>query len=120
MTKFVCLEDGIITSVLDYEPSVPSHITVVQITDQQAVDVLEKRTHTVNEHGRVIPVSAAKLSIVTRERQNQENLTFLSNTDWIVLRHIREKVLGLQTSITEDKYIELERQRQQAADNIQQ
>ena len=120
MSKFVCFEDDVITSVLNYQPSVPSHIIVAEITDQQYVDVFEKRTHTVNKHGKLSPVSLAKLDEVAREKQNMENLAFLSSTDWIVLRHIREKALGLQTSITEDKYIELERQRQQAADNIQQ
>lgn len=120
MSKFVCFENEVITSVLNYEPNVPSHIHVVEITDQQYIDVFEKRTHTVNEHGKLSPVSAAKLSAATRNQQNMENLAFLANTDWIVLRYIREKALGLQTSITEDKYIELERQRQQAADNIQQ
>ena len=43
---------------------------------------------------------------------------FLSNTDWKVLRHIRELALNQPTSLTHEQYIELEQARADAASKI--
>lgn len=43
--------------------------------------------------------------------KNKENELFLKNTDWMVLRHIREKSLGVTLSISESEYLELEEKR---------
>lgn len=40
-------------------------------------------------------------------------------TDWQVLRHIRQKALGVRTSLTEEEYLALELQRQDASTKIQ-
>lgn len=43
---------------------------------------------------------------------------FLSETDYIVLRHIGQKALGVQTSLSEEDYLTLEAQRQLAREEI--
>jgi hypothetical protein len=55
---------------------------------------------------------------VNQQLINQESLTFLNNTDYKVLRHIRQKALNIQTSLTEQEYLDLEAERNQAANNI--
>lgn len=49
---------------------------------------------------------------------NQEKLNFLAQTDYIVLRHIGQKALNQQTTISEIEYLTLEQQRQDARDAI--
>jgi hypothetical protein len=53
-----------------------------------------------------------------QERQHQ-CLKFLKDTDWKVLRHIRQLHLGEPTSLTADEYTQLERERARMADEIQ-
>ena len=53
-----------------------------------------------------------------QEEQNEAHQKFLDETDWMVLRHIREKALGLETSISEGDYLELEEDRQSRAKGI--
>ena len=46
------------------------------------------------------------------------NPDFLNSTDWKIMRHIREQALGLETSLTDKEYLELENKRQEAAKSI--
>lgn len=55
---------------------------------------------------------------IEKAAQNQEHQKFLDETDWMVLRHIREKALGLETSISEGDYLDLEEERQSRAKEI--
>ena len=112
---YICIENGKIVSVLDYEPNVPETVRVVPITDEDNKKILEK-THVFNiELNRVVPMSADKVAEIGEVTASIENFNFLNNSDWKVLRHIRQKALGLATSLTEAEYIELERQRQIAS-----
>ena len=40
---------------------------------------------------------------------------FLADSDWKVMRHLREKALGQATSLTDQQYIDLEQARATAA-----
>lgn len=53
-----------------------------------------------------------------QEEQDKVALEFLDSTDWQVLRHIRQQALGIATSLTAEEYLELEHQRQMAAESI--
>lgn len=55
---------------------------------------------------------------VEQEQVNKEALEYLNSTDWKVLRHIRQKALGEETSLTEAQYLELEQSRSDAAKRI--
>lgn len=50
--------------------------------------------------------------------QSQEYQLFLDNTEWKVQRHRDQLELGITTSLTQEEYMELLRQRQEARDGI--
>jgi hypothetical protein len=60
------------------------------------------------------PVNA-KLS---QDAINAEAQAFLSATDFKVMRHIRQKALGQELSLSEEEYLALEQQRSDAAASI--
>lgn len=118
MTKYICIENDEVISVLDYEPNVPSHVSVHPITDQE-MQSIENRTHFFDPaERRVVPAPNSVIAIEQQKKINTTHEVFLQQTDWMILRHLREQALGMPTTLSEDKYLELERQRQQAADSI--
>lgn len=115
---YVCLENNNIVSVLGYEPSVPSSVTVVQITDEQNSMIINGTHYFDVPSKTVLAVPNDVLAKKTQEQANGLEREFLNTTDWKVLRHIRQKALGIQTSLTEQEYLALEQQRQAAAVRI--
>lgn len=112
---YVCIENDIICSILSYEPTVPSNIKVVKISDSDE-ELLRKKTHYFDIFtNAVIPVSAETLKQNEQKEINKKDRLFLNSTDWKVLRHIRQKALNEVTSLSDDEYLNLERQRQAAA-----
>lgn len=63
-------------------------------------------------------VSEQKNEENLKESSNRINRKYLAETDWMVMRHIREKALGVETSLTDEEYIQLEQKRAEAALNI--
>jgi hypothetical protein len=115
---FVCIENNEVVSILSYEPNVPSTIEIVEITDAEN-QLIKDRTHYFDLATRtVIWLPAADLEKKEIEKQNIPILEFLSSSDWKVLRHLRQKTLGIATSLSEEEYLELENQRQDAANRI--
>jgi len=115
---YICIENAIITSILNYEPNVPESVKVVNITDED-YDRLESKTHYFDVVDNTIKsVPSQELENQTISQQNGLEREFLNQTDWKVLRHIREQALGITTSLTQSEYLELERQRQSAAQRI--
>lgn len=116
--KYICIENNTVVSVLDYEPNVPSTIEVVKVSlDNFAL--IEAKTHYFNVATKTIEKNKDEdLLKLHQESTNRKNLQFLSDTDWKVLRHTREKALGLPTSMTEIEYLSLEQERQIAAKGI--
>lgn len=115
---YVCIEDNKVIGVLQYQPNVPGSITVVQITDEQAVQ-LQNATHVFNVTNKTVePVSGTVVSQRAKDLANAQEREFLNSTDWKVLRHIRQKALNIPTSLSDAEYIQLEQQRQQAASRI--
>lgn len=59
---------------------------------------------------------------ITEELKQQDEKIkakeFLDSTDWLVLKYLRHQALGRSPSMTEVNYLELERQRQEAADKL--
>ena len=60
-------------------------------------------------------VENAKLN---QQQINLDNQVFLDNSDWKILRHIRQIALGIQTSLTQEQYLALEQERQDKAQAI--
>jgi hypothetical protein len=55
---------------------------------------------------------------VAQEQINTQALQFLAESDWKVLRHIRQKALNQQLTLSEEEYLALEQQRSDAAASI--
>lgn len=55
---------------------------------------------------------------VLQERINDEARNFLSSTDWKILRHLDQKSIGIATSLSDEKFIELLEKRQLARNQV--
>ena len=55
---------------------------------------------------------------VAQEEINRQAKAFLAESDWKILRHIRQKALQQATTLTEEQYLALEQQRADAAASI--
>ena len=115
---FVCIENKEITAILSYEPNVPDTVEVVEISDNDYQKIVAKTHFFDTETNTVNSVSQEVIDSIAAEKTNVEHREFLSRTDWKVLRHIRQKALGIPTSLTEEEYLDLENQRQNAANSI--
>lgn len=115
---YVCIENNIVVSILNYAPNVPNSVSVVEITNEQA-DQLVAQTHYFDVPTRTVkPVDASVTEQKARDAANAIEREFLNSTDWKVMRHIRQKALNIPTSLSDAQYIELEQQRQAAAARI--
>jgi hypothetical protein len=115
---YVCIEDNRIISILNHLPSVPDTVAVKEISDRE-YELLTIGSHYFDIPTlSILPHSNAVLD--TREQQAQSvNLRKqLESTDWKVLRHIRQKALGVPTSLSEAEYLDLELERNRIAAQI--
>jgi len=115
---YICIENNAISAVLNYEPSVPVTVEIVKITDQEYDSIIQK-THIFDVN--LKRVIENKDYSVDKEQEDQRNAVekeFLNSTDWMILRHIRQKYLKLPTSLTEEEYEDLEKKRNEAASRI--
>lgn len=120
---YVCVENDQFVGSFNYEPNVPNGVEVIAITDQDHINITDLKTHyfdlgtkTVKSH------SQDHIDQLAREKAqeliNAENREFLNSTDWKVLRHLRQKALGIATSLSDVEYLALEQLRTEAAARI--
>jgi hypothetical protein len=115
---YVCIEENKIISILSYSPAVPSTVSVYEITDQQA-EQIKDQTHYFDVNSKTLqPVESSITAEKEQYRLNGIEREFLNSTDWKVMRHLRQKTLGIPTTLTNEEYLELEQQRQAAAARI--
>lgn len=115
---YVCVENNQVTTILNYKPNVPETVTVVEISEEQ-YQLLVRGDHFFDTD--IMGISPLGDQIIQQNKlidDNASKMEYLKSTDWMVLRHVREKALGLETSLTEDKYLQLEKKRQDTADSI--
>jgi len=115
---YACIENNMVVGVLDYEPSVPDSVTVKTITKQEYTDLKTGTHYFDTESMQVQPRGTAALAQQAQSQLNHDLAKFLQQTDWQVLRHIRQKALGVPTSLSEAEYLDLELSRNQAAAQI--
>lgn len=120
---YICKEENKIVSILNYIPTVPASVTVIPISDDEYSDLQNKThyfdvvTNQICKHTDAeLQKQKNKLDV---EKLNGDMKLFLANTDWKILRHLREKALGVPTSMSEPEYLLLETQRHDAARSIQ-
>jgi hypothetical protein len=115
---YVCIENNQVTAILNYEPSVPETVRTVTITNEEE-KLIRDNTHFFDtETNAVIALPDSELSKKEQDLKNAQHREFLNSTDWIVMRHIRQKALGSPTTLSEQEYLDLEVQRQNAANSI--
>lgn len=115
---YVCIEDDRVVNVLDYAPEVPVTVTVVTIDDAD-YQLLSDRSHYFDIPTKsVLPYSTKVIDARAQQQQNKIHQQMLKDSDWQVLRHIRQKALGIPTSLSEAEYLDLELRRNQAANSI--
>jgi hypothetical protein len=116
--RYLCIEDNVVTATMTYEPAVPDTVRIVTITDSE-YQKLADRTHYFDPvTDRVLPRTADMLAADDQAARIAEARRFLSDTDWKVLRHVREQALGKTTTLSQDEYLALERERDAAAELI--
>ena len=117
---YIVVENNQLIGIMPYEPAVPAGSTVVEITDEQYASIYSTKTHVFNpitltvELKSQLVLDAEALSEAQRAT-NMASRQFLDNSDWKVMRHIREKALGQPTSLTDAEYLDLEQSRAEAA-----
>jgi hypothetical protein len=55
---------------------------------------------------------------VAQQEINKNAKAFLAESDYKIIRHLGQKALNIATSLSEEEYLELEQQRQQARSSI--
>jgi hypothetical protein len=115
---YVCIENKQVISILNYEPNVPDTVLVHQISDNE-YKTIQGDTHFFNvETMKVESLPQEVFDQKEIEEQNRLHQRYLNSTDWMVLRHIRQKELGVETSLTDEEYKALEAKRQDIASQI--
>jgi hypothetical protein len=115
---YVCLENLKIVSILSYEPEVPASVSVIAITENE-YECIKNQTHYFDiSTKKVLSVPIEITSQKEIDQKNSLEKEFLNSTDWMILRHLRQKYLEIQTSLSEEEYRDLEIKRHLAASRI--
>lgn len=115
---YVCIESNVVSSILNYEPSVPANVTVYRITDEDMASIDDGSKYFDVEKKLVLQVSQEAIDAKQLQEDNTKRQTYLTSTDWLVMRHLREKAISIPTSLTEKEYIDLENKRHKLAKAI--
>lgn len=116
---YVCIEDGKIATICNYLPEVPSTVSIVEITDDEHKSIAVDRSHYFDITSLTVKTVGQEVSDQKqKELHNAPLKEYLSSTDWKILRHIRQKSLGITTSLTEREYLDLETERNRVANQI--
>lgn len=115
---YVCIEDNKVISILSYAPSVPNTVSVSEISDADHNCIIAQ-THYFDVTTKTVqPLNNEVLIQKENQLKNADSLEFLRSTDWKIMRHIRQKALGITTSLSDAEYLQLEQQRHEAASRI--
>ena len=115
---YVCIENNTVVAILNYLPSIPNTVRLQEITDPQA-NQLRAQTHYFDVADNAVKSVAGDVAAQqTTDLANAQEREFLKNTDWKILRHIRQKALNIATSLSDTEYIQLEQQREAAAARV--
>jgi hypothetical protein len=110
---YVIIENGKFSSLINYLPAVPEGVIVKEIEESDA-----EKIYSGSHYFDVSSMSIKEDSEYLIKLKKQKHKDFLKKTDWKVLRHIREKALYLKTSLTEEEYLNLEKERHLASKEI--
>ena len=97
----------------------PEHQVVVTeaVYDEETSEILEEAVYETIPAEYTIEIEDVTAQ-VDQERINAEAQAFLDESDYRVLRHYGQVSLGIELSLTEEEYLILENQRQEARKRI--
>lgn len=115
---FVCVENDKVIGIQEYEPAVPDSVKVYEITEEEYTSIIDGDMIFNVKKKKVTEPLAKDIKEKEAQAVIQDARKFLNSTDWKVMRHIREIALNMKTSLTEEEYMKLERDRHMAAAKI--
>lgn len=115
---FVCVENDKVIGIQEYEPAVPDSVKVYEITEEEYKSIIDGDMIFNVKKKKVTEPLAKDIKEKEAQAVVQDARKFLNSTDWKVMRHIREVALDMKTSLTEEEYLSLERDRHMAAAKI--
>lgn len=115
---FVCVENNEVIGILEYEPNVPETVSVYKISELDYKGISDNTHKFDAKKKKVVEIGAKDAKELEKAKVVFDSMQFLDSTDWKVMRHIREKALGMKTSLTDDDYLKLEKERHIAAAKI--
>jgi hypothetical protein len=115
---YVCLEKNQVTGIFNYKPAPPKGVEVCEISDEENNAMLSGSHYFNVETRSVLPIPADVAENRKKHLAITNGRAYLNETDWMVLRHIREQALGLPTSMPQEEYLSLERDRHAVAKGL--
>ena len=115
---YLLVENNRVKGVQADEPNAPDSVTVYPISDDDFSKINNQTHYWDIDTAQIVAQSAEYTAQKEQMKRNGIEREYLNSTDWKILRHIRQKHLGITTSLTEAEYTELEQQRQAAASRI--
>lgn len=120
---YVLVENNEFRGVLDYKPNIgKDNVEVIEYDG-----IIPKENMTVFEGKLVDKESLTFINgkfikqdyeLEKQQELNKESRKYLNETDWLVLRHQDQLALGIETSLTEEEYLELLQKRQEARTTV--
>lgn len=116
-------ENENLVCVCDYEPNIGNDpLKIIEYDGKipmERIIYLEGKIRDADNYlfinGEYIPKSK---ELETQISTNTEARIFLDESDWLVIRHRDQQELGIETSLTDDEYLNLLKKRQKARQKV--
>lgn len=121
--NYLLIENGILVGVCDYEPNIGNdNIQIIKYSGnipKERILYLEGKIVDSNNfvylNGKYVKKTKAVADIL---ENNKAARNYLTDTDWLVIRHRDQLDLNLETSLNNDQYIDLLNKRQEARKQV--
>ena len=121
--NYLLIENNQLVCVCDYKPNISDdNIQIIEYAGSipaERILYIDGQIADSNDYvilnGKYVKNTAAVAELVNTNREAKK---YLNNTDWIVLRHRDQVDSGLETSLTQEQYIDLLNKRQAARERV--
>lgn len=121
--NYLLIENGILVGVCNYEPNIGNdNIQIIKYSGnipKERILYLEGKIVDSNNfvylNGKYVKNTKAVADIL---ENNKAARNYLTDTDWLVIRHRDQLDLNLETSLNNDQYIDLLNKRQEARKQV--
>ncbi|MBQ9246474.1 hypothetical protein IJ182_09435 [bacterium] len=121
--NYILIENDELVSVCDYIPNIGNdNITVIPYSGNIPQERILYINGRIEDSKNYIYVNGKYIrktnNIENTVNTNSEARKYLNNTDWLVIRHRDQIELNIETSLTQEEYIDLLEKRQQARERV--